>query len=64
MFVCNTYGVLKKNGWRFDFCGLTKGVQTSSMPNSIADIIAVSFAYPKDPKSPYKMAFLTFTDLH
>ena len=21
IFVCNTYEFLKKNGWRFDFCG-------------------------------------------
>ena len=32
-----------------------KGVQTSIMSSPNADMIAVSLACPKDPKSPYSM---------
>ena len=34
---------------------LTKGEQTSSMSSTNADLIAVSFAQPKDPKSLFRM---------
>ena len=32
-----------------------KGVQTRSMSNTNADLIAIRLAFPKDSKSPYAM---------
>ena len=49
-------GFEKIMGGRFDFHGqnyFDKGVQTSIMSCQNADLIAVSLACPKDPKSPY-----------